>query len=129
MSYKVLSTYKVLMMKSQKLDFDESWVFWAIEMLEAGYRWENLSRLAGLSEPYDQIENQRLTDKVISELHLVIWDRDILTDKFIYYLFKTNVNNPENYKIVLSELMRLRLSLWMNKKYMTFIYCFGRLMI
>ena len=67
---KVISTYRVLMKKAFNEDIDESWVEWALEMMEAGYESDNLYILAGLSKPYNHFELQELTDKVFADLNL-----------------------------------------------------------
>jgi hypothetical protein len=47
----VLSTYKILKDKAFNADINESWVNWAIEMMEEGFESINLYELAGTTRP------------------------------------------------------------------------------
>ena len=70
MAEPVLSTYKILKEKACNADIDESWVDWAIEMMETGFEVESLYELAGISKPFNQFELQNLTNKVLEDLSL-----------------------------------------------------------
>ena len=65
---KVLSTYKILKGKAFNEDIDETWIDWAIEMMEAGYESDNLYMLAGETKPFRQFELQELTRKILEDL-------------------------------------------------------------
>ncbi len=43
------------MSKAFNDDIDESWVDWAIEMIEAGFQSDNLYTLAGITYPSGQL--------------------------------------------------------------------------
>jgi len=97
MSQPVLSTYKILMHKSMNHFIDESWIDWAIEMMEAGFESENLYILAGQTKPYNQFELQDLTSKVFNDLNLDYSDRDLTIKNYVYYLINTTLNDPVTY--------------------------------
>jgi hypothetical protein len=58
------STYRILKAAALNEDIEESWIDWALEMMEAGYESDNLHMLAGMMQPFDQFELQKLTKKV-----------------------------------------------------------------
>ena len=64
----VLSTYKILKEKAFNANVDESWIDWAIEMMEAGYEADSLYQLAGTMKPYNQFELQVLTTQVLMKM-------------------------------------------------------------
>src|SRR5688572_9020785 len=97
MKQPVLSTNKILMHKSMNHIIDESWIDWAIEMMEAGFESENLYMLAGTTKPYNQFELQDLTTKVFKDLNLDYSDRDLIIKNYVYFLIKTTLNDPTTY--------------------------------
>ncbi|HEY5969065.1 MAG TPA: hypothetical protein VIU35_13895 [Chitinophagaceae bacterium] len=108
------------MQKSMNHFIDESWIDWAIEMMEAGFESENLYMLAGQTKPYNQFELQDLTTKVLKDLNLDYTDRDLTIKNYVYYLIKTGVNNPATYLNTLGILTDICRSLNYNKDYMDF---------
>jgi len=73
---KVLSTYKILKAKAFNENIDETWVDWALEMMEAGYQSDNLYMLAGETKPFNQFELHELTKKVLEDLGFDYSDKD-----------------------------------------------------
>ena len=116
----VISTYKVLMKKAFNEDIDESWVEWALEMMEAGYESANLYILAGLSKPYNQFELQELTDKVLADLNLETSDKLLTIRNYVYYILSTTLNEPSKYLATLKEVKDICIGLDMEKEYMDF---------
>jgi len=116
----VISTYKVLMKKAFNEDIDESWVEWALEMMEAGYESDNLYILAGISKPYNQFEIQELTDKVIADLNLETSDKSLTIRNYVYYILSTTINEPSKYLSTLKEVKGICIGLDMEKEYMDF---------
>ncbi len=99
----VLSTYKILKEKAFNSDVNESWIDWAIEMMQAGYESVNLYELAGTARPYNQFELQELTNKVFRELSLDYSDKTKALKNYVYFLLTTNIDKPEKYNRVLRE--------------------------
>ena len=90
----VLSTYKILKEKAFNSDIDETWIDWAIEMMEAGFESDNLYELAGISRPYNQFELHDLTNKVLNDLSLDYSDRKLVTKNYVYFIITNSVNIP-----------------------------------
>jgi hypothetical protein len=99
----VLSTYKILRNKALNHDIDSSWKEWAVEMMEAGYESMGLYELAGILEPYNQFELQELTSKILTEFNLDYSDTNKAAKDYIYYLVLKNIENPYEYRYILSE--------------------------
>ena len=119
-SMKVVSTYKILKAKAFNEDIDESWIDWAIEMMEAGYESENLYMLAGVIKPYNQFELQVLTNKVVQDLKLDYSDKEITLKNYVYYLITNSISHPETYIKTLRELKNICIDLNMDSGYMDF---------
>lgn len=117
---KVLSTYKILKAKAFNEDIDESWVDWALEMMEAGYQSDNLYMLAGVTKPYNQWELHELTKRVLQDLGLSYADKEAVLKNYIHYLIANSVDHPENYYKTLRELKNICLDLHMDAAYMDF---------
>jgi len=100
----ILSTYRILKAKAFNESIDETWIDWAIDMIEAGYESENLYMLAGEIKPYNQFELQELTTKVLKDLKLDYSDKDAVIRKYIYYLISGSIDHPETYYRTLREL-------------------------
>ncbi len=116
----VISTYRILMKKAFNEDIDESWVEWALEMMEAGYESDNLYILAGITKPYNQFELQELTDKVIADLNLETSDKSLTIRNYVYYILSTTINEPSKYLSSLREVKDICIELDMEKEYMDF---------
>jgi hypothetical protein len=116
----VISTYRILMKKVINEDIAESWVEWALEMMEAGYESDNLYILAGITKPYNQFELQVLTDKVIADLNLETSDKSLAIRNYIYYILSTTINEPSKYLSTLREVKDICIDLDMEKEYMDF---------
>lgn len=116
----VLSTYRVLMKKAFNKDIDESWVEWALEMMEAGYESDNLYILAGITKPYNQFELQELTDKVLADLNLETSDKSLTIRIYVYYILSKTINEPSKYLETLKEVKDICIGLDMDKEYMDF---------
>ena len=119
-SMKVLSTYKILKAKAFNENIDETWVDWAVEMMEAGYQSDNLYILAGETKPFNQFELQVLTKKVLEDLGFSYADKETVLNNYVYYLIANSVDHPETYYMTLRELKNICLDLNMNKSYMDF---------
>ncbi|RYZ27993.1 MAG: hypothetical protein EOO10_11010 [Chitinophagaceae bacterium] len=117
---KVLSTYKVLKAKAFNENIDETWIDWALEMIEAGYESENLYMLAGETKPYNQFALQELTNKVLKDLNLEYSDKDAVIRDYVYYLISSSVDRPETYYKTLRELKNICIELDMDSQYMDF---------
>ena len=99
----VLYTYKILKEKAFNADIDESWIDWAIEMMEAGYEADSLYQLAGTIKPYNQFELQVLTTQVLKDLQLDYSDKRKALRNYVHFLITSNIDKPENYFKVLRE--------------------------
>lgn len=108
------------MKKAFNEDIDESWVEWALEMMEAGYESNNLYILAGITKPYNQFELQALTDKVIDDLNLETNDKSLTIRNYVYYILSTTINEPSKYLSSLREVKDICIDLDMAKEYMDF---------
>ena len=116
----VLSTFKILMQKSLNADIDESWINWAMEMMEAGFENENLFILAGISKPFNQFELQDLTSKILNELNLDFSNQKSVIENYVYYLISISIHKTEVYLETLKELKNICIELNMEDKYMNF---------
>lgn len=108
------------MKKAFNEDIDESWVEWALEMMEAGYESNNLYILAGITKPYNQFELQELANKVLADLNLDISDKSLTIRNYIYYILSTTINEPSKYLLTLMEIKDICIELDMEKEYMDF---------
>jgi hypothetical protein len=116
----VLSAYRIVKGKAFNEDIDESWIDWAIEMMEAGYESNNLYVLAGVTRPYNQFELQELTNKVLQDLHLDYSDKETVLKNYVYFLISNSIDHPETYFKTLRELKDICIDLDMNPEYMDF---------
>lgn len=117
---KVLSTYKFLKKKAFNENIDESWIDWAIEMIEAGYQSVNLYMLAGETKPYNQFELHELTKKVLEDLGFSYGDKYAVLKNYVYYLISNSVDYPETYNKTLRELKNICQDLDYASEYMNF---------
>jgi len=117
---KVLSTYKILKAKAFDETIDESWIDWAIEMIEANYESENLYMLAGETKPYNQFELRELTSKVLKDLNLDYSNKEEVIANYSYYLISNSIDSPETYFKTLQELSDICLMLDYSPVYMDF---------
>lgn len=113
----VLSTYKILKEKAFQAEINESWIDWAIEMIEAGYASINLYELAGATRPYNQFEVQDLTTKIFKDLGLDYSDKTKVLKNYIYFLITSNLDKPETYSTILRECTDIYYDLNMNSEY------------
>ncbi|MBL7739271.1 MAG: hypothetical protein JNK14_08620 [Chitinophagaceae bacterium] len=117
---KVLSTYKILKAKAFNENIDETWVDWALEMMEAGYQSNNLYMLAGETKPFNQFELHELTRKVLEDLGFSYADKDAVLKNYVYYLIANSVDHPETYYKTLRELKNICQDLDLDSAYMGF---------
>jgi hypothetical protein len=117
---KVLSTYKILKAKAFNENIDETWIDWALEMMEAGYHSDNLYMLAGETKPFNQFELHELTRKVLEDLGFTYADKDAVLRNYTYYLITKSVDHPESYFNTLRELKNICPDLDMDAGYMDF---------
>ena len=117
---KVLSTYKILKAKAFNENIDETWVDWALEMMEAGYQSDNLYMLAGVTKPFNQFELHELTKKVLEDLGFDYSDKDAVLKNYVYYLIANSVDHPETYYKTLRELKNICQDLDLDTAYMDF---------
>lgn len=97
----VKSTAEILAFKALNRDIDKSWIDWAVDMLMAGFDTENLTILAGESEPFNQFEIQELVDKVLAELQLDYLDKDRTIKNYACYLIDKSLNGElDNFKVL-----------------------------
>jgi hypothetical protein len=113
----VLSTYKILKEKAFNSDINESWIDWAIEMIEAGYEADRLYELAGVSRPYNQFELQDLTSRLLKDLQLDYSGKREALKNYVYFLVTSNIDKPENYYKVLREFRDIYYELDMDIEY------------
>ncbi len=117
MSEQILSTYRILKEKACNADIDESWAEWAIEMMQAGYEFESLYQLAGISKPYNQFELHELTSKVLYDLNLDYSDKKTTLKNYVYYLVSANFDKPNNYFEILKEFRDIYYELEMDSEF------------
>ncbi len=96
-----INTIEILAFKVLNRNIDKTWIDWAVDMLMAGFDTESLVILAGESEPYNQFELQRLTDKVFNELNLNYSDKKQIVEDYNYYLIDGALNNKfDSFKVL-----------------------------
>lgn len=120
MTKQVLSTFKIIKNKVLNSDIDESWVDWAIEMIEAGHESINLYELAGITRPYNQFELRYLTDKVLTDLKINYKDKEAAIRNYACFIISKNIDNLDNYLTTLLELKNIYLDLDYEKEYHDF---------
>ena len=97
----VESTAEILAFKALNRDIDKFWVDWAVDMLLAGFDTENLIILAGESEPFNQFQMQKLTDKVLYELRFDPSDKEKTINNYVYYLVsKALSGNVDTFEVL-----------------------------
>jgi len=97
----VNSTAEILTFKALNRDINMTCVDWAVEMLTAGFDTENLTILAGESEPFNQFQLQDLTTKVLAELEFDYSDRERTIKNYACYLIdKTRNGEIETVKVL-----------------------------
>ena len=116
----VLSTSNILMRKAFNQDIDESWIDWAIEMIQAGFESDNLYMLAGATKPFNQFELQELTSKVLSDLQLDYSDKEKVIRDYLYFIVTTALNDSTLYLSTLREMKDICIDMDMDKNYMDF---------
>ncbi len=116
----VLSTHIILKNKAFNHDFDESWVDWAIDMIEAGFNSENLYTLAATSKPYNQTALQALTSKVLQDFNLTYSNKQLVVKKYVYHIITNAIYKTNNYFRALRELKDICISLDYDDTYMPF---------
>lgn len=89
-------------------------------MMQAGYEEDSLFQLAGITKPYNQFELQVLTNKVLKDLHLDYSDKEKTIKNYIYFIIKTDIENPEKYYEILKEFRDINYSLDMDIEYQDF---------
>ena len=116
----VLSTYRILMKKALDQSIDESWVDWALEMMEAGYESMNLYMLAGVTRPYNQFELREWTDNVLADFGLSVADSALTIRNYVYYLISATIDEPGKYLSALREISDICIDLNMDPEYLDF---------
>lgn len=75
---------------------DDTWVQWAIDMLEAGYDTEHLRILAGAVPPFNVWYTSALTDSVFNELGINLTDTNAITHNYIAYIVSQAVTGKDS---------------------------------
>ena len=104
----VKTTPAILAYKALNHNIDKFWIDWAVDMLMNGFDTEHLVILAGISQPYDQLEFQALTDKVLAELTLDYSNRDEAIRGYVRYLIQTSSTEELTITLSLKLLRELR---------------------
>ena len=106
---KVPTTAEILLYKQQNININTQWIYWSIDMLQAGYETENLIILAGEDIHCNPFEFKSLTNKVFEELHL-----DSITPNQIFIIYSMYIikqalqsRNKESISKVLFKLEQL----------------------
>lgn len=115
-----LSTYKILKEKAFNSDIDESWIEWAIEMMQANFEVESLYELAGMSKPFNQFELHELAERVLKDLNLDYSDNEKVIKNYVHYLISMSVDKPYRYLETLRELKNICTDLDLDSDYMDF---------
>ena len=104
MTHPISSTYIILKMKAFNEDIDESWIDWAVDMIEAGYESDNLYMLAGYTRPYNQFELQELAEKVLQDMNLDYADKEAAIRNYARFIIQNAIGVPITYFSTLEEL-------------------------
>jgi len=120
MTKQVSSTFRIVKDKVLDKDINESWVDWAIEMIEAGYEILNLYELAGITRPYNQFELRYLTEKIFGDLNISYKDKEAAIRNYACFIISNSIGNPSNYLSTLLELKGIYLELDWQKEYSDF---------
>ena len=120
MTKQVPSTFRIVKDKVLDKDINESWVDWAIEMIEAGYENLNLYELAGIIRPYNQVELRNLTEKIFDDLSINYKDKEAAIRNYACFIISNSIDKPEKYLSTLLELKSIYLDLDWEKEYSDF---------
>lgn len=118
------STYRILKAKCLNEDIDESWIDWAIEMIENGWESNYLYMLAGMTLPFNQFELQQLTSDILHEFKLDYSDKDKVIKSYICLLVKNAVTDIDTCFRVLEEARAIYMTLNMESEYKDFYLLF-----
>lgn len=116
----VPSTSKMIWLKAFECSFDESWVDWAIEMIEAGFESENLYMLAGSTGSFYYFEMNDLTSAVMRDLSIDYSDKQAATRNYAYFLIKEALDDPRKLISTLHQLQEFYYMLDHGKLYSDF---------
>jgi len=108
----VLSTHQILKNKVFNCDFDESWIDWAIDMIEAGFNSENLYTLAAASKPYNQ--------QALQDFNLSFANKNLVIKKYVYFIVTNAIYKTNSYFKALRELKDICISMQYDELYMPF---------
>jgi hypothetical protein len=83
MTRRIASTPEILAWRALNRSVDESWVDWAVSMLQAGHDTLHLAILAGMTEPFNQFEMIAIVDKALAELGYDWSDTEIVLRHYV----------------------------------------------
>lgn len=106
--------------KACNADIDQTWIDWALEMMQVGYESDNLYQLAGISKPYNQFELQDLTNSVLNDLNLDFSDKKKTIRNYAYFLVSSNIDKPKSYTKILKTIGDIYYELDMDIEYRNF---------
>ena len=88
----------------------QSWVDWADEAIVAGFDSQSLRILAGLQQPYDELEINRLSTKAFIELNIIPLKVESCISYYITTILRQTLDGKLTQKQTLLKLMQLYLA-------------------
>jgi len=107
MNRRIPSTKEILAWRALNRSVDESWVDWAVSMLETGHDMLHLAILAGATEPFNQFEMIAIVDKTLAELGCDWSDRERVFRDYVADLLHRMLARQITSRDVLRGLMEL----------------------
>jgi hypothetical protein len=83
MKRRVPSTKEILAWRVLNRSVNESWVDWAVSMLQGGHDTLHLAILAGATEPFNQFEMVAIVDKALAELGCDWSDKEAVIKNYV----------------------------------------------
>ena len=96
MNDRIPSTREILAWRVLNRPIDQSWIDWAVSMLQAGHDTTHLAILAGMTPPFNQFEMVALVDKVLRELGRDWADRESVVKDYAVELLEKMLRHEVN---------------------------------
>jgi hypothetical protein len=87
----VPSTKEILAWRVLNRSVNESWIDWAVSMLQAGHDTLHLAILAGATEPFNQFEMIAIVDKALAELGCDWSDKEAVIRNYVAEIDRKSV--------------------------------------
>jgi hypothetical protein len=111
MTRQIPSTKEILAWRVLNRSINESWVDWAVSMLQAGHDTLHLAILAGEAEPFNQFEMVAIVDKALVELGCDWSDKETVFKDYVADFLRRMLTGEITSRDALRPLMELCIEL------------------